>query len=160
MLKLIGVCTLLATSAAGAQAATGRYAPARGSGPQKGVQAPKRDSGPVVRPTTQMTPTPTPVALKMVPAVVMSDGSILADFGFGLEPVRRACSGAVVTSGGRVIGGNGQVLSQPAPTMQPAPSQQTASQQMLPSAPHRQPSRAALGSCYTRDASGRAFVTK
>jgi len=160
MLKSIAtVFALLLATDATAQASAGRYAPVKGSGPQRGVQA-RRDPAPVARPTTQMTPTPTPVAIKLVPAVVMSDGSILADFGFGLELVRRACAGAVGSLGGRIIGANGQALSQPAPSLQPVPSQQTASQQLLPSASQRQPSRAALGSCFTRDASGRAFVTK
>ena len=40
-------------------------------------------------------PAPTVVALKLVPAVIMSDGSVFADFGFGLERVRRACVGGV-----------------------------------------------------------------
>ena len=107
-------------------------------------------------------PTPHVVAVKLVPAVIMSDGSVLADFGFGLEPVRRACVGGVGGLGDtRSLSSGATMPTQSIPGIQPAPAQRTASQQNLTSQPQfRQPSRAALGSCFTRDASGRVFVTR
>src|SRR5688500_16359245 len=80
-----------------------------------------------------------PVALSLVPAILMSDGRVFANFGFGFEPVLRPCSGAVVAGQRRVIGSNGVVLFHPtAPTYtQPVPNQQTASQQMVQSAQAR-----------------------
>lgn len=105
-----------------------------------------------------------PVALSLVPAILMSDGRVFANFGFGFEPVLRPCSGAVVTGQHRVIGSNGVVLFQPAaPTYtQPVPNQQTASQQMVQSAQARSGSvtvsHAAQLACFSRGASGGLFA--
>jgi hypothetical protein len=66
-----------------------------------------------------------------VPAVVIGDGRVFANFGYGFEQVFRSCAGAVVVGQPTVIAGNGVVLTPPAPTYtQPVPNQQTASQQM------------------------------
>jgi len=172
MLKLSGVvcALLLAATTAGAQVAGGRYGPAKGSGPQKGVQTPRTDPAPFAQPALSTSPAPTPVSVRLVPAVLMSDGSIMADFGFGLESVRRPCNGAVVQSGGKVFVGNGLVISHPTPGMQPAPRMQPAPG--LQPAPGMQPapaqqsvvrrpaSQAAGGSCFTRNGSGQVFVTR
>lgn len=155
------VLILATVGASDAQLANGRWqAPPKSAGGQRGVQPTKPDAS--VSPTsTVLSPSPQPVAVKLIPAVVMSDGSILADFGFGLEPVRRACSRVVLSTRPiPVIAGNGQVLSHGVPGTQPAPAQVTPSQQNLPSASQRPLSRAALGSCFTRDLSGRAFVIR
>jgi hypothetical protein len=50
------------------------------------------------------------VPIAIVPAVLMSDGSIFANFGFGFEPVVRVCSGGARM--GAVIASNGVVLQQ------------------------------------------------
>jgi hypothetical protein len=172
----IAIAMLLTASTLAAQVGTGRYGPAKTpAAGKRGVQQPAPSQPtPVVQPNgsrpSTHTPDPAavPVALKLVPAVLMSDGSILADFGFGLERVRRPCSSAVVRPS-RVLGGNGQVLSQaapglqPVPQMQPAPGMQPAPQmQPAPGQPmsQRQLSEAALASCFTRDANGRVFVTQ
>ncbi len=103
-----------------------------------------------------------PVAATLVPAILMSDGSVLANFGFGYEPVYRSCSGAVVVGEPTVVAGNGVVLSQQQrPTYtQPVPNQQTASQQLAQSNLSRQVlvSGAAQSSCFSRDGAGRVFV--
>jgi hypothetical protein len=101
---------------------------------------------------------PVPVAVRFLPAVLMSDGSILADFGFGLEPVTRPCSAPVVTRSVRVVAGNGWELSPRTPYVHPAPAPITPSQQHLPSV-QRELSRAALASCFVRDAAGGVLAT-
>lgn len=97
-----------------------------------------------------------PVAVTLVPAILMSDGSVFANFGFGFEPISRPCSNAVVGGQLKVVGSNGVVLSQPTYT-QPVPSQQTASQQALGSS-RRPLSMPAQSACFNRDAAGRVFV--
>lgn len=103
-----------------------------------------------------------PVAATLVPAILMSDGSVFANFGFGYEPVYRSCSGAVVVGEPTVVAGNGVVLSQQQrPTYtQPVPNQQTASQQLAQSNLSRPVvvSGAAQASCFSRDGAGRVFV--
>jgi len=103
-----------------------------------------------------------PVLVTLVPAILMSDGSVFANFGFGYEPVYRSCSGAVVVGQPTVVASNGVVLSQPQrPTYtQPVPNQQTASQQFARAnlAGTAVVSDAAQSSCFNRDASGRVFV--
>ena len=106
-----------------------------------------------------------PVAFTLIPAILMSDGTVLADFGFGYEPVTRACGNAVVMSTPRVIAGNGVVLSPGSTTVtytQPVPNQATPSQQNLPSAQSRFPilTAASQSACFARDAQGRFFVVR
>lgn len=101
-----------------------------------------------------------PIAVTMIPAIILSDGSIVANFGFGFEPVVRSCSGAVVVGQPRVMASNGVVLTQATPTYtQPVPAQMTPSQQLLPSAQGRNGlSAAAQTACFSRDAAGRVIV--
>jgi hypothetical protein len=101
---------------------------------------------------------PVPVQFTLVPAILMSDGSIFANFGFGYEPVIRSCNAVVVTGQVQRIGANGVVLTQSnaLPYTQPVPNPITASQQMIASG-HRLSGPAQL-SCFTRDAAGRVFV--
>lgn len=106
-----------------------------------------------------------PVAFTLIPAILMSDGTVLADFGFGFEPVTRACGNSVVLSTPQVIAGNGVVLSRGSTTVtytQPVPNQATPSQQNLPSAQTRFPilTAASQSACFMRDAQGRLFVAR
>jgi hypothetical protein len=90
-----------------------------------------------------------PVQFTLVPAILMSDGSILANFGFGYEPVVRSCASAapVVVVGGtpQKVAGNGVVIPN-----RGAPSQSARPQIVL--------SGAAQAACFTRDNFGRVFV--
>jgi len=99
-----------------------------------------------------------PVQFTLVPAVLMSDGSIFANFGYGYEPVIRSCSTGVVTGQTQRIAAGGVALSQQnaMPYTPPVPSQMTASQQMI--ANGTRVSAPAQLSCFTRDAAGRVFV--
>jgi hypothetical protein len=103
-----------------------------------------------------------PVIFTTIPAILLSDGTVVADFGFGFEPVFRSCGGAVVVGEPTVMAGNGVILSPGTPTYtQPVPNQQTASQQLLPSAQSINAanlSLAAQGACFSRDAAGRIIV--
>ncbi|HEX7937374.1 MAG TPA: hypothetical protein VF483_00190, partial [Gemmatimonadaceae bacterium] len=101
------------------------------------------------------------VPLRVIRAVLMSDGSIVADFGSGLERVARACPSETSNMPLRIVAsgsGNLQPVPQlqPVPGMQPAPAQMTASQQMAQHAP----SQAAQASCHLRDQSGHVFATR
>jgi hypothetical protein len=167
---------LLVSTVAGAQVATGRNGPAKSSaGSKRGIQQePKAEPVAVVvdRPrNSNVMPTPhsRPTPVKLIPAMLLSDGSVVADFGFGMEPVRHQCAGVSVSSGGRVLGGNGQVLSQPAPHLQPVPLMQPVPRLQSPpgmqpapsqSANQRPLSRAAAASCFTRDVNGKVFATQ
>ena len=128
--------------------------------PRKGVEvkpAPVPTADPFFLPAQ-------PVAFNLVPAILMSDGTVWANFGFGFEPVVRSCGSVVVTQPA-VMAGNGALITQPAaPTyMQPAPVQKTASQQVIAASQNGatvQTSRVAQLSCFGRDASGRVFVLR
>ena len=91
-----------------------------------------------------------PVQFTLLPAILMSDGSILANFGFGFEPVMRSCANAgpvVVVSGTpQKVAGNGVVIPN-----RGAPSQTMVTQQVVLSG-------AAQSACFTRDNFGRVFV--
>lgn len=115
---------------------------------------------PVGVPVVTHAPVVYPVARVIIPGLLMSDGSIWANFGFGYEPISRACAPVAVAPGTRVVAANGRVLSQSPNYAQPAPAQATASQQNLPSvqAQQRQLSDAARSACYSRDQNGRVFV--
>ena len=104
-----------------------------------------------------------PIAFTLIPAIILSDGTVVANFGFGFEPVFRSCGGAVVVGEPRVIAGNGVILSPGTPTTytQPVPNQMTPSQQLLPSAQSTNAanlSLAAQSACFSRDAAGRIVV--
>ena len=98
-----------------------------------------------------------PVQFILVPALLMSDGSIFANFGFGYEPVVRTCY-AVSTAPVQRIGANGVALhnSNAMPYTPPVPNQMTASQQMIANGTRL--SAPAQLACFTRDAAGRVFV--
>jgi len=101
-----------------------------------------------------------PIAVSRGPAILMSDGTVFANFGGGFQPVQSSCAGAVVVIGQpRVIASNGVVLFEPPPPtyMQPAPAQMTSSQQMLPSVQRSSQQRnLARADCFSRGARGRA----
>ena len=112
-----------------------------------------------------------PVAFIWIPAILMSDGTVVADFGMGYEPVTRSCDNTVIVGSQqstvfsnemRVVAGNGVVLSQGPTYTQPVPNQQTASQQNLPSAQSRFSvlTAASQTSCFSRDQNGRVFVVR
>ena len=94
----------------------------------------------------------------LVPAVLMSDGSIFANFGYGYEPVIRSCSAVVVSGQTQRIAAGGVTLSQQNAMAYtpPVPNQTTASQQMI--ANGTRVSGPAQLACFTRDAAGRVFV--
>jgi len=117
---------VLAGSASADAQARGKFTmPAKGP-PRQAVQprAADRQTKPVhvhpVRPAF-------PVAFTLLPAVIMSDGRVFADFGFGYEPVARSCAPAHTvapafsTAQVPVVAGNGIVLSSGTPRMQPPP---------------------------------------
>ena len=103
----------------------------------------------------------------VIPAVVLDDGSIFANFGYGYERVFRSCSGGgavvrqPVVGSPLVVGSNGVVLS-PVPTYtQPVPNQQTSSQQMAARVTgHPSVSVPAQAACFNRDGAGRVFVVR
>lgn len=157
---------LIGSVPGGAQLVNGKWqAPARPSGgasaaPRQGVQVRREnDAAAATVPVANGS-----VLVRVIHAVVMSDGSIVADFGTGLEVVRRACPSAVANMPLRIIGA--PVSTQPVPGLQtvpgiqPPPAQSTPSQLALPSAQSRAPSKAALSSCHLRDQRGRAFATR
>jgi hypothetical protein len=95
-----------------------------------------------------------PVAYVLLPAVIMSDGRVYADFGYGYESVSRGCGAGVAlttytpppiyppptmntgTNGGiPVVAGNGTVLAN---TVSPPPVQPSRSYENLP---HHQQAR-------------------
>lgn len=171
-LGLLGAVVMVGSTAgdAGAQARDGQWRlPPQGGGSTRRATSPP-PSQPTVVIVTPGAPAPVyyepvrryPVAYAVIPAILMSDGSVWANFGFGYEPVVRPCAAAFV-SGSRVIASNGVVLSQapqPPTYTQPVPSQMTASQQLLPS--NRSGpvvvSNAARVACFSRDAVGRVYV--
>ena len=100
---------------------------------------------------------PQPVAYSLIPAYALPDGTVLADFGLGLEPVRRFCGDQFVLDGG---------AAPPAPTArvipntQPAPNQQTQSAQNANAQRYPVLTTAAQGACYTQDRYGRFFAVR
>jgi hypothetical protein len=165
--SLLGFALALAltSAAAEAQVVNGRWQLSPQSGSSKGIA---REPAPTV---FVVTPSPffhqplfprRPVAFTVLPAILMSDGSVFADFGFGFEPVVRPCASIVLASTSmQVVGSNGIVLSQgPATHIPPVPRMDTPSQQNLSSAQSRNVviSTAAQAACFSRDAAGRVFV--
>ena len=127
-----------------------------------GQHAPR--AGVEAHPAPAVTSNPTlfaqPVAVSLAPVVLMSDGSIFANFGFGFERVARSCSATQVIGQPTVVASNGVVLSQPQqPTYtQPVPNQQSQSQLMVSGAQQTSPSVPAQRACFNRDMSGRVSV--
>ena len=92
-----------------------------------------------------------PVQFTLVPAILMSDGSIFANFGFGYEPVMRSCVSNVV-----VVPGQGQrIASNGASIPNHGASQPSATQPQ-----NVRLSVPAQTGCFTRDQFGRVFVYK
>jgi hypothetical protein len=155
----------LAMAPASAQLVNGKWQAPPKSGtagaaaPRQGTEVRHESDGTGVATTTNNGVVP----VRVIPAVLMSDGSIMADFGSGLEPVQRACAHSVQRSPLRVVAAGGSTqpapVLQPAPGMQPAPAQATASQQMSPFG-QRTPSQAARSSCHLRDESGHVYATR
>jgi hypothetical protein len=97
--------------------------------------------------------TPQPVAYTLIQAYALADGTVLADFGLGLEPVRRFCGDQFVLDGGSPPPANARP-TQPAPS-QPTQSAQNATAQRFPTL-----TPAAQGACYTSDRYGRFFAVR
>ena len=157
----IALAALAFAAPLGAQSGGKFSLPPQGAGRQ-GVEARPKPTV-VVDPYNYHNPSyprqqPYPVQFTLVPAILMSDGSIFANFGFGYEPVMRSCSQVVVVGGPiQKVGAGGIPLGQAnTPYTQPVPNQMTASQQMI--ANGHQLSGPAQWSCFTRDAAGRVFV--
>jgi len=97
---------------------------------------------------------PQPVAYSLIPAYSLPDGTVLADFGMGLEPVRRFCGDQFVLDGG----------APPPPATsrntQPAPSQSTQSAQNANAQRYPVLTTASQGACYTQDRYGRFFAVR
>lgn len=101
-----------------------------------------------------------PVAFVMIPAILMSDGTVLANFGMGFEPVRRSCGGTVVvTAPPTVVGSGGRVISRP--SSPPGPSRAASPTQPAPQQ-IRYPilTAASQSACYANDGQGRFFVVR
>ena len=166
---VLGAAVLLASSAgsANAQLKDGKWQLAPQPAGSRAVQAPPPPQTTVFAfpssPTFNQPVFPRqPVMFTYIPAILMSDGSVFANFGFGYEPVRRSCGNQVVLSNQiQVVAGNGVVLSQGPTYTQSVPAQTTPSQQMVSSGhPTGTVSAAAQSSCFRRDASGRVFVIR
>ena len=99
-----------------------------------------------------------PVAYTVIPAIIMSDGSVWANFGYGYEPVSRTC---LVNGNGQVVMGNGSVLPSPQamPYVSPAPAMPSDSYNNLPSVA-AQRSQLAQGACFGRQTNGQYFVVR
>lgn len=154
----VSMVLALAASVADAQLVNGKWqAPAKASGaagsaaPRQGVQAQPQ---PVVNATPQANSAVVPI--RVIHAVLLSDGSVQADFGAGLEAVQRSCGGDFRYTPLRIIG-----TLPPVPGVHPAPAPQTESAKALPSAQARAAAnQAAKASCHLRDANGRFFATR
>jgi hypothetical protein len=159
-----------ASGVAGAQRSGGTWILTPNTGrPRVGVQAPPPQQTVVVsRPATYLPPQP--VAFTLVPAVVMSDGSIYANFGYGYEPIVRPCANAAVVTTNGVMSPYGTVTYQPAaPTyVHPAPNpvtspynrpgQTTVVTTGAQSAQYTQYAQYSQQLCFSRDASGRVYA--
>jgi len=96
-----------------------------------------------------------PVAIVLIPAILMSDGTILANFGLGFEPVRRSCGGTmVVNDRPTVVSDGGRELARPTYTL-PVPNEVQNSQTRYPIL-----TSASQTSCFSRDGAGRYFVVR
>lgn len=141
--------------------------PRSGSSSRVGVAAQPAQPVAIVPSPTTFFPAQ-PVVFTLLPAIVLSDGTVLADFGFGFEPVQRFCGQQVVVSGQpQVIGSNGVVLrggngDGRLGDLPPVPNQPTQSQLNLPSNQSRFPilTAASQTACWTRDGTGRFFVVR
>jgi hypothetical protein len=136
----IGCALALALFASAAGAQTVFQGSPQNAGGQQGIARDPQPTVFAVNPSPMVNQTVFPrraVLFTTIPAILLSDGTVVANFGFGFEPVFRSCGGVVVGEP-RVVASNGVVLSQGTPTYtQPVPAQMTASQQILSSAQTR-----------------------
>lgn len=117
-----------------------------------------------------------------IPVVLMPDGRIFADFGYGYEPVLRSCATAAAPVAYTTAPTQYSPPAYAAPTYsvpsygpqpfdQPAPAQPTAADQMLGAhlgQPSAQPApgagravqRPVISACWATDAYGRVFVVR
>ena len=100
------------------------------------------------------------VPVIVVPAVLLLDGSIFANFGFGFEPIFHTC--AAVASVGAVVAANGVVLAQAPASSQSAhvTSQLTRAQLLQTGVAVHSTVVSDLGrlACFNRDGSGLVSV--
>jgi hypothetical protein len=115
------------------------------SAQRTGVAAAGRIAGiaaPVVHAERVVAPPPGSFLIGGVPVLVLPDGRMFADFGYGYEPITRGCGGAVLYVQSVAIPVQPAVVqptvaqptvgvSERLPYTPPVPAQQTASQQML-----------------------------
>lgn len=183
--RAIVSAALLAIVTAGASA-QGRHTSPH-AGRIAGIAAPPAQaSQPVVYPGQYGSPyysAPYPAApvVASIPVVLMPDGRIFADFGYGYEPVLRSCAAAAVTyaappaqySPPNYATPSYSVPSYDTPAFsQPAPAQPTAADQMLAGmqraqqpaqaspTPVRTTSAPVIASCWATDAYGRVMVVR
>ena len=151
------------------------------SAQRTGVAAAGRVAGiaaPVVRAERIVAPPPGSFLIGGVPVIVLSDGRMFADFGYGYEPITRGCSGAVLYAQSVAIPVQPAIIqptvAQPSagvterlPYTPPVPAQQTASQQMLAqqgpstvSAPASRTGFGANGACLGIDPRGQYVVAR
>lgn len=151
------------------------------SAQRTGVAAAGRVAGiaaPVVRAERIVAPPPGSFLIGGVPVIVLSDGRMFADFGYGYEPITRGCGGAVLYAQSVAIPVQPAVVqptvAQPSagaserlPYTPPVPAQQTASQQMLSqqasssvSAPAARTGFGANAACLGIDARGQYVVAR
>jgi hypothetical protein len=107
-----------------------------------------------------------------IPAFVLTDGRVFANFGRGIEQVVRACGGLLNTSGSLFESNAQPVVSQPtviqpvAGATQPlpftpnVPNEPTISQQMLVQALATGPVLVNANSCWAANRVGQVFVTR
>jgi len=91
-----------------------------------------------------------------IPAYALADGTVLADFGLGLEPVHRFCGDQFVLDAGGPPAPNARVN----PNAQPAPSQPSQSAQNANAQRYPVLTTASQGACYTSDRYGRFFAVR
>lgn len=135
-LQLAGMTIALALTAVAPAAAQNttvfRQQPASGSGHRATSATPQAQPAPAypAYPTYPGTPLNPryPVAYTVLPAIIMSDGSIYANLGYGYVPVQRSCVAQYqqprVLNGSDLLWNGGNPLT----TTQPAPAQLTQSQ--------------------------------
>jgi hypothetical protein len=98
------------------------------------------------------------VPVIVVPAVLLVDGSVFANFGFGFEPVFNTC--AVVAPVGAVVGANGVVLQRAPASSHSTTSQMTRAQLLQTGVTVHNVVVSDLGrlACFNRDGSGLVSV--
>jgi len=146
-LRIIGLAGALLVTATALEAQTQRVFRPRQGAPRQAAQPITKAEPADVAPASPSYP----ISRTLVPAIIMSDGSVYANFGYGYELVRRRCAALPV------LGSNGP-LGQPTYT-QPVPAQLTASEQAIRSQ-NQTPSAQASASCYRLAAYGPVVVVR